>query len=254
MAEIQNQPVRSRDAQRTREIILDAAQAAFAEHGYDGARIQAIARASGYNISLLFQYFTDKTGLYAAVLQRADQELNALLEKILAPWLSNTETILDAQGFQAFLQALVRTTFDYMVEHPHLLRIITWEMAEGWSSYLAVASYGGSASMGGGASAFTAGESEPVKTLFRTAMDAGLLRSDFFPMIQLTLVLNLCQSYCASLPLYRMILSGEDIASPSSLALAREYLTKLVVAGMMADPSLRSTPAKRIEKKEINHD
>ncbi len=239
MTEIRNQPARSRDAQRTREIILDAAQAAFAEHGYDGARIQAIARASGYNISLLIQYFTDKPGLYAAVLQRADQELNALLEKILAPWLSNTEAVLDAQRFQAFLQTLVRTTFDYMVEHPHLLRIITWEMAEGWSSYLAVASNGGSAS------AFTAGESEPVKTLFRTAMDAGLLRSDFFPMIQLTLVLNLCQSYCASLPLYRTILSGEDIASPTSLALAREYLSNLVVAGMMADSSLRSTPAKR---------
>ncbi len=249
MTKVQNQPARSRDAQRTREIILDTAQAAFAEHGYDGARIQAIASASGYNISLLFQYFTDKPGLYSAVLQRADQELNALLEKILTPWLSNTQTILDAQAFQAFLQMLVRTTFDYLVEHPQLLRIITWEMAEGWNSYLAAAPNGGSASHGGRASAFTAGESEPVKALFNTAMDAGLLRSDFFPMIQLTLVLNICQSYCASLPLYRMILSGQDIASPTSLALAREYLTNLVVAGMMADSSPRSTPAKRIEKK-----
>ncbi len=47
---------RGHDAEKTRETILDTAEAAFAEHGFDGARIDAIARASGYNISLLFQY------------------------------------------------------------------------------------------------------------------------------------------------------------------------------------------------------
>jgi TetR/AcrR family transcriptional regulator len=242
MTEIRNQTARSRDAHRTQEIILDAAQAAFAQHGYDGARIQAIAAASGYNPSLLFQYFTDKPGLYSAVLRRADQELNTLLGNILTPWLSNPETVLDAQGFKSFLQALVQATFDYLIEHPHLLRIITWEMAEGWSSYLAVASQ------------FTAGESEPEKALFKRAVDAGLLRSDFFPMLQLTLVLNLCQSYCASLPLYQTILSEGNIASPASLALAREYLTGLVVAGMMTDSSRSDSPKKLISKKENNHD
>ncbi|HET8578180.1 MAG TPA: helix-turn-helix domain-containing protein, partial [Methylomirabilota bacterium] len=55
---------RTYDAARTREIILDAAEALFAEHGFHGTSVDAIAVRSGYNKSLLFQYFRDKVGLY----------------------------------------------------------------------------------------------------------------------------------------------------------------------------------------------
>lgn len=57
MAESGSRHGRPRDAQRARKAILDAAEAVFAQHGFDGARIDAIAKASGYNTSLLFQYF-----------------------------------------------------------------------------------------------------------------------------------------------------------------------------------------------------
>jgi AcrR family transcriptional regulator len=212
---------RGRDAQRTREVILDAAQVVFSEHGFDGARIDAIAKASGYNTSLLFQYYTDKLGLYVAVLKQADQELNALLESMLTPWLSNKESILSTSIFREFLQTLVRTTFDYLVSHPQFLRILTWEMAEGWKSYTQVASH------------FSAVENEQITVLFQQALAAGLLRSDFIPLVQLTLIVNLCQSYLASLPLYQLFVPAEKIASPASLARARDYLTNLVVTGMM---------------------
>jgi TetR/AcrR family transcriptional regulator len=223
MSEPGTKEARPRDAQKTRETILDAAESVFSEHGFDGARIDAIAKASGYNTSLLFQYFTDKLGLYIAVLTRADQELNALLAGLLTPWLSGGKNIHDAQGFKTFLQTLVRATFDYLVEHPQFQRILTWEMAEGWTTYTQVASL------------FATGESEQIKALFQTAYDAGLLRSDFYPVIQLTLVLNLCQSYCASLPLYKILLTGEDISSSEALIQAREHLAGLFVSGMMTN-------------------
>src|SRR2546425_11215155 len=67
---------RVHDAEGARRAILNAAEEVFAEHGFDGARIDAIAATAGYNKSLIFQYFDDKLGLYAEVVRRADREIN----------------------------------------------------------------------------------------------------------------------------------------------------------------------------------
>src|SRR5262249_32659246 len=126
---------RGRNAQRARAVILAAAEAIFAEQGFDGARSDAIAKASGYNISLLFQYFGDKLGLYTEVLKRADRELHGLQARVLSPLVEDESLASQAEGFSAFLATVVHITFDYLVEHPRFLRILTWEMAEGWHTY-----------------------------------------------------------------------------------------------------------------------
>jgi len=51
----------------------------FAEHGFDGTSVYAIAARASYNKSLLFQYFGNKLGLYAEVLKRADRDMGELL-------------------------------------------------------------------------------------------------------------------------------------------------------------------------------
>ena len=61
---------RQRDAERTRERILDAALVEFGEHGYAGARIGAIARRAGANQQLISYYFDGKEGLYRALVER----------------------------------------------------------------------------------------------------------------------------------------------------------------------------------------
>jgi AcrR family transcriptional regulator len=58
-----------RDADRTRERILDAALVEFGEHGYAGARIGAIP-ARGSNQRLISYYFDGKAGLHRALIQR----------------------------------------------------------------------------------------------------------------------------------------------------------------------------------------
>lgn len=52
----------------TRERILEAAAVEFAEQGYAGARVAAIAQRSGANVERLYYYFGDKRGLFAAVM------------------------------------------------------------------------------------------------------------------------------------------------------------------------------------------
>src|SRR6266699_3149166 len=114
MAESERRHERARDAQRAREVILDAAEAVFAEHGFDGARIDAIAKASGYNSSLLFQYFGDKFGLYAEVLKRANREIIELRASMLAPLLEDETIASNTHTLKAFLKTIVQTLFDYL--------------------------------------------------------------------------------------------------------------------------------------------
>jgi AcrR family transcriptional regulator len=77
-------PDRQRDAERTRERILDAALVEFGEHGFAGARIGAIARRAGANQQLISYYFGGKDGLYRALLDRW-QEISGSLSRPDAP-------------------------------------------------------------------------------------------------------------------------------------------------------------------------
>lgn len=61
---------RKRDAERTRERILDAALVEFGEHGFAGARTGAIAARAGVNQQLISYYFDGKEGLFRALQRR----------------------------------------------------------------------------------------------------------------------------------------------------------------------------------------
>lgn len=53
----------------TREAILDSARGQFAEHGYDGATIRAIAAAAGVDPALVHHFYGSKERLFAAAMQ-----------------------------------------------------------------------------------------------------------------------------------------------------------------------------------------
>jgi TetR/AcrR family transcriptional regulator len=55
-------------------LILQAACAEFAEHGYAGARVARIAIRASVNKQLIFYYFGSKAGLYAAATRSASTE------------------------------------------------------------------------------------------------------------------------------------------------------------------------------------
>jgi TetR/AcrR family transcriptional regulator len=219
-----NRRGRAHDAEGAREAILNAAEAVFAEHGFDGARIDAIAASAGYNKSLIFQYFDDKLGLYTEVNKRIDRDMSKLETRILTPLLADETIASDAHQFRTFLETAIGALFDYLLEHPHLIRIILWEQAEGWQTYAKILSQ------------FETENIDQLRTLFSKAWSAGLLRSDFDPLIQLVLAEQLCWSYLASIPLYQMFFTGEDLSSAAALARAREYIIAFIVAGMMVDP------------------
>ena len=59
------------DAASARRDLLDAAQKEFADRGYKGARLAAVAASARVKSGLIHFHFGGKEGLYAAVLERA---------------------------------------------------------------------------------------------------------------------------------------------------------------------------------------
>jgi TetR/AcrR family transcriptional regulator len=213
-----------RRGEQTREAILTAAEIVFAEHGFDGARIDTIADVSGFNKTLIFRYFGDKLGLYAAVLRRIDKQAVEIQAQLLGPLLADETLTSDARQFRAFLKTALGAFFDYMVQHPRLMRMLIWEHAEGWRTYAKIVSL------------FEVEGLEQLEALFKGAQKAGLLRSDGDPFVLFLLAEQICWFFPTSLPFYQMVLPKRDFSSTSALAYAREQIIEFIVAGILVDP------------------
>jgi AcrR family transcriptional regulator len=60
---------RSGESRDTRDAIVSAARAQFAESGFQGASVRSIAAAAGVDAGLIRHYFGDKAGLLVATMQ-----------------------------------------------------------------------------------------------------------------------------------------------------------------------------------------
>jgi AcrR family transcriptional regulator len=69
----------NRRGARSREAVLDAAERVMAEHGYDGASINAIVKEAGIPISSVYHYFGSKDGVLLAVMERGADRFFASL-------------------------------------------------------------------------------------------------------------------------------------------------------------------------------
>jgi AcrR family transcriptional regulator len=62
--------LKAKDGDSTAELIIRTATEVFAEKGYDGARMDEIARAAKVNKATLYYQIGDKQALYEAIIQR----------------------------------------------------------------------------------------------------------------------------------------------------------------------------------------
>lgn len=223
MPEPERRRGRVHDAEGAREAILGAAEQVFAEHGFDGARVDAIAAEAGYNKSLIFQYFGDKLNLYAEVLKRADQQGSEMQAQLFVPLLDNEAIVLDACKFRAFLETAARGLFDYLVEHPQIVRIFLWEQAEGWQTYTRIAAR------------LNTEDIAQFEEIFARARSVGLLRSTVDPLVLVMMAMQMAMCYLTSGSLYQSILPGREALSLTELERGRELLVAFLVHGMLND-------------------
>jgi AcrR family transcriptional regulator len=102
-----------RNAEATRERILDAALAEFSAYGIAGARVDRIAHAAGCNKNLIYVYFTDKETLFTTVLRK--HFLRVHEEYPFTP---------------DDLPVYAAKVFDFAMANPDLMRLLAWSALE----------------------------------------------------------------------------------------------------------------------------
>lgn len=222
---------REREATVARETILKAAEEIFARDGFDGARVDAIAEASGYNKALLFHYFGDKLGLYREIVSmRRDESELQRTQMLLA--LAGDQTIpMSAGRVREFIETMVRWHFDHLTTYPHLQRILAWEAAEGWSTLI---------------EAKSGGEQpcpiwvQPIVEFIHRAQAADIIRNDLDPYMAIAQVKSMVLIHLLSLPNYEALF-GMDFSSPPALEHAREQLVLFAVHAFMTPAAVTQT-------------
>jgi AcrR family transcriptional regulator len=102
-----------RNAEATKERILEAALAEFSAHGIAGARVDRIAATARCNKNLIYVYFEDKETLFTTVLQK------------------HLRRVHDEQPFTPDdLPGYAARVFDFAMANPALMRLLAWSALE----------------------------------------------------------------------------------------------------------------------------
>ena len=109
--------MRQRDADRSKEQILQAAENAFAEKGFYGARVDEIADGANINKRMLYAYFGDKEALYKQVLFRVYARMEAV-EKELTSY---------AYSGEQLIREIIKVYFAFLKTDKNFVRILMWE-------------------------------------------------------------------------------------------------------------------------------
>ena len=105
---------RVNDPEGTKRNIVDVATREFAQKGYGGARVDAIADAHAHQQAHDLLLLRRQGGLYLAVLEEAYSSIR------------RTEATLDLERLppETALRTLVAFTFDYYNKHPEFVRLV----------------------------------------------------------------------------------------------------------------------------------
>lgn len=110
-------PQRIRDAERTKNEILDVATREFSERGYAGTRVDEIAAKTHTTKRMIYYYFQGKEELYVEVLTRAYARIR------------NAEAALNIEGEDPIsaIRLLAEFTFDHHESAPDFIRLVSIE-------------------------------------------------------------------------------------------------------------------------------
>jgi AcrR family transcriptional regulator len=102
-----------RNVEHTKQRLLDAATAEFAERGFAGARIDRIAEMAGANKALIYTYFGNKEQLFRAA-------LGGVIERV----------VQDVPIDGADLPGYAARRFDWQRDNADTNRLLNWAQLE----------------------------------------------------------------------------------------------------------------------------
>lgn len=122
-------PDRRRDATRSREAILDAAERLFAAQGYEGTSLQEVGLAAGVSRGTPSYFFRSKAELYRAVLERTFGQVRTAVKS------GRERALKSGEPPEVVLAGAVGEYFDFIGAHPHFVRLLEWEALQGGGQF-----------------------------------------------------------------------------------------------------------------------
>jgi AcrR family transcriptional regulator len=111
-----------RDADRSRQTILDVAERLFADLGYEAVSMERIGRAAGLSRGAPGYFFGSKVALYKSVLQRMFEATELMVVETNRQLASAPEGDLDGA-----LEIIVENMLEFLYERPTFLTLVQRE-------------------------------------------------------------------------------------------------------------------------------
>lgn len=108
---------RKRNPEVTRAAILQAALEEFSDVGLSGARVDRIAERAGVSKPMIYDYFGDKSAVYAAALREAYIQIRR----------GETELQLDTREPEDAIRTLVHFTMNHFWNNPWFISMLNTE-------------------------------------------------------------------------------------------------------------------------------
>ncbi|HZI58514.1 MAG TPA: TetR/AcrR family transcriptional regulator [Verrucomicrobiae bacterium] len=202
------------EPEKTRAAILKAALEEFSHEGATGARTDEIARRAGVNKALLYYYFKDKEGLYAAALE---QVFSGLHERVSA--------VVERSDLPPRERLLLyaRTHFDYIASAPVYPRLVQREFMRTSGRTLSPT-----------ASKIMEKHGKPIYSSLEKLIHEGIASGDFRrvdPMHTVTSIIGTIVFYFTSMPAQQFMHAG-DPASPERIAQRRAAVLDFIRAAI----------------------
>jgi len=120
--------VADKSGKNSKQVILDAAAQVFAEKGFDGSRVDEIARRAGVNKALLYYYFESKDKILEELMMGLVEEMVELKDRLTK---DVSDTSLEEYFDNVQTHAFIDPVFQFVKERKHMLQIITSEALKG---------------------------------------------------------------------------------------------------------------------------
>ncbi|WP_417209118.1 TetR/AcrR family transcriptional regulator [Antarctobacter sp.] len=200
---------RIRDAIRTQERILKAAQAEFSRKGYDGARVDAIIARAKISKNLLYHHFRSKEELYIRVLERIYETLRRRQGDIPLSGLDPVEA----------MQRLCEDTFQVFIDEPDIISMLNTE-----NLYR-----GKHIAKSPAIRAMYDRLSDTIRSILRAGEEAGVFRTDIDPVELYISISGLGYFYLSNQYTLSMIFDRE-LAAPESIQSRKAHITDVILS------------------------
>lgn len=208
---------RERNAVRSREAILDAAEALFAEQGFSSTSLEQVGLRAGVSRGTPGYFFGSKASLYQSVLERCLEQVRSAVRS------GRDRALASGEAPEVVLAGAVGEYFDFITSHRNFVRLMEWEALSGGGALRGTPPHldaAREALAAIGAELDLAADGEAAQLLL------SIIGLCWFPLVHSSTVLEALQL---------------DPTTPAFLAERKQHIIDLVVHGLKGRLAARST-------------